>query len=90
MGQNQEDNINVETNRTSNDPVKKVGRPAVMVNWPNSPFTCDDALAFNNGKVKEASMRHKINLALKNNVLAVIGKHTGKGAPKIIYSVKGS
>jgi hypothetical protein len=74
-------------NQSVNTDVKRRGRPAVKVEWPDGHFTVKDLASTVSTPLSNVSIQLKINTAVRSGALRVVGKSTPKaGRPRVLYS----
>ena len=63
------------------------GRPPVSVCWPEGTFTVKDVLNSEQNKLSGVSVQLKINKAITDGVLKVVGqKKSPTGRPRVQYA----
>lgn len=66
---------------------KKRGRPPVSVSWPDGVFTVKDVVNSEQNKLSGVSVQLKINKAVKNGALKVVGQmKSPSGRPRVQYT----
>jgi hypothetical protein len=70
----------------SSEKKPKRGRPAFKVEWPEVEFTAEEIYHTLEKKLSRVSIHAKINKALGQGVLSMVGKIKPRtGRPKIVY-----
>lgn len=66
--------------------VSKRGRPPVEIDWPDVVFTAQDVVDTSTKKVSRVTIHSKLNKAVDNGTLTVVGAvKTKNGRPRVTY-----
>jgi hypothetical protein len=63
----------------------KRGRPAVEINWPNSPFTVETVKSLLGDKLSKVAIQLRVKKAVDEKVLIAQGTEKTTGRPRVIY-----